>query len=108
MSVGAQDDAVDPQAIDAYALGVAHLDQFTRDGIETAIDQFETAVAIEPTFALAWGQLAAAYAMQGLHGFTPPRESIKKARVAALSAIAAPVQPCDWRAVPGCGGCPCS
>lgn len=88
-SAGAHNDPVDPQAIDAYALGVTHLDQFTSDGIETAINQFETAVAIEPKFALAWGQLAAAYAMQGLHGLSLPGESIEKAGAAALSAIAA-------------------
>ena len=80
---------VDPRAIDAYALGTMHLDRFTRDGIRSAIDQFETAVAIEPKFALAWGQLAAAHAMHALHGFAQPRESIEKWRAAALKAIEA-------------------
>ena len=80
---------LDPRAIDAYALGIAHLDRFTRDGIRTAIDQFERAVAIEPTFALAWGQLAVAHAMHALFGFTPPRESIEKWQAAALKAIEA-------------------
>ena len=83
---------VDPRAIDAYALGVTNLDRFTRDGISTAINQFETAVAIEPKFALAWGQLAAAHAMYALHGFAPPRESIEKARAASLQAIEADAQ----------------
>jgi DNA-binding winged helix-turn-helix (wHTH) protein/TolB-like protein len=80
-------DPVDPRAIDAYTLGITHLDRFTRDGIRIAIDQFETAVAIEPDFALAWGQLAAAHAMQALFGFAYPRESIEKVRVASLRAI---------------------
>jgi len=88
----AQIDPVDPRAIDAYALGVTHLDRFTPDGIRTAIDQFETSVAIEPDFALAWGQLAAAHAMYALHGFAPPRESIEKARAASLKAIEADEQ----------------
>jgi TolB-like protein/DNA-binding winged helix-turn-helix (wHTH) protein/Tfp pilus assembly protein PilF len=82
-------DWVEPRAIDSYALGVSHLDRFTRDDIRTAIDQFETAVAIEPKFALAWGQLAAAHAMEALFGFAVPRESIEKARIAALRAIEA-------------------
>ena len=56
---------IDPRAIDAYALGGAHLDRFTREGIRTAIEQLETAVAIEPEFAMAWGRLAAAHAKQG-------------------------------------------
>ena len=82
-------DPVEPRAVEAYTLGVTQLDRFTRDGIRTAIDQFEAAVELEPEFALAWGQLAAAHAMEGLFGFAPPRASIEKARVAALRAIAA-------------------
>jgi len=80
---------VDPRAIDAYALGTMHLDTFTRDGIRSAIEQLETAVAIEPKFALAWGQLSAAYAMQGMFGFTLPRESKEKFLAAAMQAIEA-------------------
>jgi TolB-like protein/tetratricopeptide (TPR) repeat protein len=80
---------VDSRAIDAYALGIAHLDRFTRDGIRTAINQFQTAVAIEPKFALAWGQLAFAHAIHALFGFAEPRESIEKGQAAALKAIEA-------------------
>ncbi len=80
---------VDPRAVDAYALAVTQFDRFTRDGIRIGIDQFETAVAIEPKFALAWGQLGAAYAMQGMFGFAPPRESKERFRAAELKAIEA-------------------
>ena len=80
---------VDPRAIDAYSLGLTHMDRFTADGIRFAIEQFEEAVAVEPGFALAWGQLAAAHAMHALYGFAPPRESIEKARMASLKAIEA-------------------
>ncbi len=80
---------VDPLAIDAYALGTAHLEQFSKDGIRTAISQLERSVAIEPEFAQAWSQLAAAHAMEGLFGFTPPREAIEIARTAALRALKA-------------------
>lgn len=82
-------DPVDPRAIDAYALGTMYLDSFTRDGIRSAIDQFETAVAIEPEFALAWAHLGAAHAMGGFFGYFPPRESKEKLRAASLRAIAA-------------------
>ncbi|MDH3267025.1 MAG: tetratricopeptide repeat protein, partial [Gammaproteobacteria bacterium] len=80
---------VDPRAIDAYALGTMHLDTFTRDGVRSAIEQLETAVAIEPDFALAWGQLGAAYAMQGMFGFALPRESKEKFLASASHAIEA-------------------
>jgi DNA-binding winged helix-turn-helix (wHTH) protein len=83
---------IDPRAIDAYALGAAHLDRATREGILTAIEQLETAVAIEPDFAQAWSRLAAAHAMQGLFGFAPPRESLDTGWAAALRAIEADEQ----------------
>ena len=80
---------IDPHAIDAYSLGLTHMDRFTSDGVRFAIDQFERAVAIEPGFALAWGQLAVAHGMHGLYGHAPPRESIEKARAASQKAIEA-------------------
>jgi TolB-like protein/DNA-binding winged helix-turn-helix (wHTH) protein/Tfp pilus assembly protein PilF len=80
---------IDPRAIDAYSLGLTHMDRFTPDGIRFAIEQFEKAVAIEPEFALGWGQLAAAHAMLSLYGYAPPRESIEKARIASQKAIEA-------------------
>jgi TolB-like protein/DNA-binding winged helix-turn-helix (wHTH) protein/tetratricopeptide (TPR) repeat protein len=85
-------DPVDPRAIDAYALGIMYFDRFTRDGIRSGIDQFKTAVAIEPDFALAWGQLGLAYAMQGMFGFAPPTESTEQFRAAELRAIEADPQ----------------
>ena len=78
---------IDPRAIEAYALGLMYLDRFTADGIRFAIEQFQEAVYIEPSFALAWGNLAVAHAMYALHGFAPPRETIEKSRAAALQAI---------------------
>ena len=80
---------VDPRAIDAYALGLTHMDRFAPDEIRFAIDQFERAVAIEPEFALAWAQLGAAHSMLGLYGFAPPRESKENLRGAVLQAIEA-------------------
>ena len=80
---------VDPRAIDAYSLGLTHLDRFTQDGIRFAIEQFQIAVTIDPEFALAWGELAAAHAMLSLYGYVAPREAIEKARDAALRAIEA-------------------
>jgi TolB-like protein/DNA-binding winged helix-turn-helix (wHTH) protein len=80
---------VDPRAIDLYARGIMHLNSFTRDGIRSAIEELEAAVAIEPEFALAWGELGATHAMQGMFGFAPPRESKEKFRAASLRAIEA-------------------
>ena len=78
---------VDPRAIEAYALGLMHMDRLTSDGFRLAIERFQEAANIEPGFALAWGHLAVAYAVQGMQGFAPPRETIEQARSAALRAI---------------------
>jgi TolB-like protein/DNA-binding winged helix-turn-helix (wHTH) protein/tetratricopeptide (TPR) repeat protein len=80
---------VDPRAIDAYSLGLAHMDRFTPGELRLAIEQFEKAVAIEPDFALAWGQLGAAESMLGLYGFVRPQESKEKLRAAVLKAVEA-------------------
>ena len=80
---------IDPRAIEAYAIGITHLDGLTGDGIRTAIDQFEMAVEIEPEFTLAWGELGVAHTMQGMFGFALPRESKEQLQTAALNAIEA-------------------
>jgi len=80
---------VDPRAVDAYARGLMHLDRFTPHDVRSAITQLRKAVEIEPRFALAWGQLAAANMISGLVGYAPPHECAEKARAAALKAIEA-------------------
>ena len=80
---------IDSRAVDAYALGITHLDRFTPDSMRSAIELFERAVSIEPDFALAWSGLAKAHNMQALVNFAPPRESVEIARAAALKAIEA-------------------
>jgi TolB-like protein/DNA-binding winged helix-turn-helix (wHTH) protein/tetratricopeptide (TPR) repeat protein len=80
---------VDPRAVDAYARGLMHLDRFTPYDVRSAITEFQRAVEIEPRFALAWGQLAAANMLFGLVGYAPPLECAEKARAAALKAIEA-------------------
>lgn len=80
---------VDERAIDAFSLGTAHLGRLTEEGVRSAINQLETAVAIEPEFAHAWGRLAEAHAMQALFFHANPRDSIEIARVASMRAIKA-------------------
>ena len=85
-------DPVDPRVIDAYALGIMYFDRFTKDGISSGIEQFKTAVEIEPKFALGWGQLGFAYAMQGMIGFALPAESKERFLATELRAIEADPQ----------------
>ena len=80
---------VDPRAVDAYALGILNMDRYTQENLQSAISQLQKAVEIEPRFALAWAQLAAANMLYGLVGYAPPRECAERARAAASKAIEA-------------------
>jgi TolB-like protein len=80
---------MEPRAVEAYALGTTHLEQLSRNGLRTAIDQLRSAVKIEPGFAQAWTRLAVAHAMEGAFGFTPPLDAIDMARSAASRAVEA-------------------
>jgi DNA-binding winged helix-turn-helix (wHTH) protein/TolB-like protein len=83
---------IDPRAVDAYALGIMYFDRFTRDSLRSGIDQFKTAVAIEPDFALAWGQLGMAYGMQGMFGFVASTDAAERFLATESQAIEADPQ----------------
>jgi TolB-like protein/Tfp pilus assembly protein PilF len=91
-AIRSQTAPIDPRALDAYALGTTHLERLSKDGIRTAISQLETAVAIEPEFAQAWVQLALANGLEGMFGFTPPKDAIEITHAAALRAVEADEQ----------------
>ena len=80
---------IDPRAFNAYLMGTVQLDRYTPDGIRTAIDQLQTAVAIEPGLAQAWSRLAGAYALESMFGLAPPGDAMELARAAALRAVEA-------------------
>jgi TolB-like protein/tetratricopeptide (TPR) repeat protein len=79
--------SIDPRAIDAFAVGTAHLERLSEKGIATAIGRLESALAIEPKFAQAWVQLSLAHAMQGMFGFVRPQDAIKAIHAAAAKAV---------------------
>lgn len=80
---------IDPRATRAYWRGLGQMDRATPGSLQVAIEQFQLSVSIEPGFSLAWGNLAAAYAMYAVRGQVPSREAIENARAAAMKAIAA-------------------
>ena len=84
-----RDTLVDARAIDAYSLGLMHLERISPENVYAAIEQFETAVGIDEDFTLAWGQLMTANMVLGLLGYIPPSESMERAQAAALKAIEA-------------------
>ena len=77
-------------AYSAYLRGRFHYIKLTPEGIRKAVDYFEEAVAMDPSFALAHAALAGAYVRLGFRAFgtQPPRETMPKAKAAALRALA--------------------
>lgn len=77
------------EAYSAYLRGRFHYTKLTPEGIRKAVDYFEQAVVMDQNFALAHAALASAYARLGFraYGTLPPRETMPKAKTAALRAL---------------------
>jgi TolB-like protein/class 3 adenylate cyclase len=76
-----------PEAFQLYLQAKFAGERITREGTDRAIDLFQRAVQIEPTFALAWAELAKMHQTQAGFAFTPIEEGIAKAREAALRSL---------------------
>jgi TolB-like protein/cytochrome c-type biogenesis protein CcmH/NrfG len=92
---------IEPAAHDAYLQGRALLGRLTEPAIAAAIEQFETAVRIEPAFATAWAWLGSAHAERGIWGVVAPRESGQRAHAAVAHALALDPDNADALAVLG-------
>ncbi|HVQ14523.1 MAG TPA: tetratricopeptide repeat protein, partial [Vicinamibacterales bacterium] len=79
--------AIDPDAYDAYLKGVASRGRQTYDGYRNAVAYFESAVARQPDFAIAYAALAQAQLQLLFGGPLPPREVVPKAEAAARKAL---------------------
>ena len=78
------------QSIEAYELylqGRLLWNRRTEASFTQAIDYFNRAIALDPGYALAYAGLADCYAILSDYGGVPPRETVPKARAAALKAI---------------------
>jgi TolB-like protein/predicted Ser/Thr protein kinase len=76
-----------PEAYDAYLLGRFELNKFTEEGFTKSIHHFQHAIALDPTFALAYASLAEAYNIIGYWGYLPPKEAFPEAKRAAQDAL---------------------
>ena len=74
-------------AYDPYLLGRHFLNQVTPPAIRKSIEYFQTAVAKDPSYALAFAGLADAYTILPITSDAPPREMLPLARNAASEAI---------------------
>lgn len=78
----------DPQAYQAYLRGIYFRNQETPESIRKAIEQFQQAIAIDPTFAVAYANLADCFFLAGgILRSLPFEECKRRARQAAEQAL---------------------
>jgi serine/threonine protein kinase/tetratricopeptide (TPR) repeat protein len=77
-----------PAALDAYLLGKFYWDQYKEETIVKAIDYFEQAIQLDPSYAAAYGGLAQCWSAFLFTDSRPWAETMPKVREAALKALA--------------------
>ena len=78
---------VDPEAYRLYLIGRFLWNKRTEEGLKNAIDHFQRALEIDPSYAPAYAGLADSYLMLSDFGFLPPKEAIPKGKAAAQKAL---------------------
>jgi TolB-like protein/DNA-binding winged helix-turn-helix (wHTH) protein/Flp pilus assembly protein TadD len=79
--------SVDPEAHEQYFKGRYYVNERTEDALNKSIAHFQQAIARDPSYALAYSGLADAYALIGFRGAFPSKETLSRAKAAALKAI---------------------
>ncbi len=76
-----------PEAYQLYLRGRHDWNKFSLEGLTKSTSFFERAIQIDPNYALAYSGLADSYVNLGVD-FVSPKETMPKAKIAALQAIA--------------------
>jgi Tol biopolymer transport system component/serine/threonine protein kinase/tetratricopeptide (TPR) repeat protein len=77
------------EARQLYVAGHYFSTRRTADGLRQAIGRFERAVELDPSFAIAYAELADCYALLNWYVEPPPPDAFSRARAAAIKAVAA-------------------
>ena len=75
------------EAYTLYLQGLHAKDRFDQEGFEQAVNNFQRALDLDPSFAAAAGGLANVYFLLGQFGFMPPSAAFGQARGAAELAL---------------------
>ena len=75
------------EAFDLYLQGRFHLHKCTKESIKKSLDCFHEAIQKDQRYALAYFGMAEAHVVPANLGLTPSRESIPRAKAAALKAL---------------------
>jgi serine/threonine protein kinase/tetratricopeptide (TPR) repeat protein len=76
-----------PEAYQLYLQGRFWWNKRTEEGLNKGIEYFQQAISKDPTYALAYSGLADDYSLLAAFGFVAPKESLPKAKVAALKSL---------------------
>ena len=79
---------VNPNAYEAYLKGRYFWNKRTHEGFMRAVEYFQAAIDKDPTYAQAFAGLADSYLLLGGYGFEEQKDTMSKARAAALKALA--------------------
>ncbi|MDT7806913.1 MAG: hypothetical protein QOJ70_726 [Acidobacteriota bacterium] len=76
-----------PEAFQAYLRGRSYWNRFVEEDLRRAVEFFQLAIEIDPTYALAHCGVADCYNFVGLQGVLPPVVAFSKAKAAAARAL---------------------
>jgi TolB-like protein/DNA-binding winged helix-turn-helix (wHTH) protein/lipoprotein NlpI len=85
----AQRQTQNAEAYDFFLRGRHFFNQRSPDAMQRAIEFFQRATAADPTYAVAWANLALAYSSSPINSDVDPRRVSPRAREAALRGVAA-------------------
>jgi TolB-like protein/Tfp pilus assembly protein PilF len=77
----------DVEAYQLYLKGRYHVFKLTPPEVQKSIEYFQAAIAIDPTYALAYAGMSDSYRSLALAGEFEPNETLPKAKAAAIKAI---------------------
>src|SRR6202140_204669 len=77
-----------PEAHDAYLMGRFHWYNRTREGLTTALNYFQKAVSLDPSYPLGYVGVADSYIALAVYEHVPPAEAFPRAKEAVLKALA--------------------
>ena len=78
---------VDPQVHESYLKGRYYFNQRTEEALNKSVSFFQEAISKDPSYALAYCGLADSYAMLGFRGGISSKQTLSRAKAAALKAI---------------------
>jgi serine/threonine protein kinase/tetratricopeptide (TPR) repeat protein len=79
---------VDPQAYQEYLRGRHFFNSWSRDGFRRALEHFERAIDLDPTYAPAYSGFGDTVGCMSYYGLVPPQDGFPRAEAAAHRAIA--------------------